>query len=84
MHLFIYIQIFFGTQFSGQGKSVLHPCLQESVECLELQVYEENQEDQGKMGKLDNLVYPDKRCERLTFAMFVICQVFIYVTLHME
>lgn len=33
----------------------------ESVECLELQVYEEIQEEQGKMAKLDNLVHLDKR-----------------------
>lgn len=46
------------------------------MECLELQVYEEIQEEQGKMAKLDNLVHLDKRCERLMFGMFVIWQGF--------
>lgn len=35
------------------------------MECLELQVSEENQEYQDKMAKLDNLVLLDKRWERL-------------------
>lgn len=43
---------------------------------LELQVYEENQEYQGKMAKLDNLVLVDKRWERLLFEIFVILQGF--------